>query len=153
MTTLVFDGFPEFHSFLGRVYAAPVAFVYQEPLNAFLPSLVEEHREHFAQEKDAGGNSWAPLAQSTIDRKGHDTILVEHGDLERSLTAIGGAGNIAAVTGQGLLFGTSDEKAGFHQAGTSRMPARPPVGISEERINQLAESLADSAVNQLLGIT
>lgn len=151
-TTVFFDGFEPFAQYLARVWVAPFGMEYQKPLNAFLPILALEHKEHFSREKDSSGASWPPLAPSTIKRKGHDRILVEHGDLQRSLETVGGPNNIAATTGQGLLFGTSDPKAGFHQSGTRNMPARPPVGVSLARVNQLTEMIADSAVDQILNI-
>lgn len=82
-------------------------------------------RELFETE---GKGTWAPLASSTVARKGNDKILVDQGDLMDSLTESGGD-NFAIIQRNELIFGTSDPKAGFHRTGTSRMPARDPLQV------------------------
>lgn len=121
---------------------------YTEVLEKQPDKLRKDHADYFAKAQDATGQAWPPLAPSTVKRKGHATILVEHGDLQASLVGQGGA-NIAEVTHRGVNFGTSDEKAPFHQSGTSRMPARPAVGITEERVDAVANEVADFLVEQL----
>lgn len=37
--------------------------------------------------EDAAGGTWAPLKESTIERKGSDTILVDEGDLRDAVTS------------------------------------------------------------------
>ena len=124
---------------------------YTEDLSAFLPVLAEDEQEFFLDEKDSSGAKWAPLAKSTIAAKGHDLILYETGHLEASLVSESGPDHVQNVTHRGLKFGTSDEKAGFHQEGTSRMPARPPVGITEDTLDKLVDAVADKAVDTLRG--
>lgn len=144
--------------FLGGVYVeieeAFKAASFVDPLTDFLEVLEEQHGEMFDNERDSNGNGWAELAPSTIAAKGHDTILVDTGKMKASL--VGSSGDsirdvIAEGGNQGLVFGTSDEKAHFHQEGTSRMPARPPVGIEEGKIDLLCNALADLLVEQLKG--
>lgn len=122
---------------------------YTEDLVQFQEKLAEQHAGMFAGEFDSNLEDWAPLAKATIDRKGHDRILVETGALRESLVHVGGAGNIHDVMPRGMLFGTEIEYAVFHQEGTRRMPARPPVGVSEETLDKFVERIADSAVEKL----
>ena len=103
----------------------------------------------FAGEFDSNLNDWPALKPSTIARKGNDRILVETGALRASLVSVGGPGNISATAPRGMLFGTEVEYAIFHQEGTRKMPARPPVGMSEETLDRAVERIADSAVEKM----
>jgi phage gpG-like protein len=123
---------------------------YTPVLDPFQQTLAEQHAGQFAGEFDSNLDSWAPLKPSTIKRKGHDRILYETGALRASLVTVGGPGNIHEVTPSTLLFGTSDQKALYHQEGTRKMPARPPVGVSEENIDKLVDQIADSTVEILM---
>jgi phage gpG-like protein len=123
---------------------------YTMPLLDTLEALREDHQSYFDNERDANNDPWAPLAKSTIKRKGFDDILIEKGDLEKSLTEFSGD-NINGVAPRGLVFGTADEKALWHQEGTARMPARPPVGMTEQRLNSLCDDIADHLVDSLKG--
>lgn len=122
---------------------------YTEPLTLFQAELAKGEQEAFDGQREPGGSPWAPLSPVTVAKKGHSTILFEFGDLRASLVAVGGPNNISTVMARGSLFGTEDEKAIFHTTGTSRMPARPPVGTNDEAVDGLAESLADYAVEKL----
>lgn len=124
---------------------------YSETLEAFMPRMAEQEAGMFAGEFDSNLEPWAPLKPSTIKRKGHDRILVESGDLRKSLVSVGGPGNISEVAPKGMLFGTDVEYASFLQEGTSRMPARPPVGISVETLDKLCDAVADATIEMLRG--
>lgn len=123
---------------------------YTPVLEPYQQILAEQHAGMFAGEFDSNLESWAPLKPSTIKRKGHDRILVDKGDLMRSLTVVGGPGNIHGVTPTTMVFGTSDPKALFHQEGTSKMVARQPVGMSQETEDKLVESVADGTVEIMM---
>lgn len=111
--------------------------------------LHEQHDQMFQHGRDAGGTPWKPLRPLTIARKGHAIVLIEFGDLYESL--ISRANNaIRELYEQEMTFGTSDPKAVFHQHGTSRMPARPPVGISDETTDMAAQHVADRALDLAL---
>ena len=120
-------------------------------LEQAVKDLENDHQGFFDAAQDATGAPWPPLAPATVRRKGHDTILVETGALRKSLTSKGGDAirEIFDEPQEGFSFGTSDPKAPFHQAGTERMPARPPVGMTEERLDQICDEIADSMVDQL----
>ena len=122
---------------------------YTQEMTDFLPELASYEAGMFAGEFDSSLVDWEPLRPSTIKRKGHDRRLFDMGALRDSLVHIGGSGNIAEAFPHGLIFGTDIEYAGYLQDGTSRMPARPPVGISEETIDKLCEVVADATVDKL----
>ena len=124
---------------------------YRPLLEDFMPVIAAQESSMFANETDSNGSSWAPLKPSVVKRKGNDRILVDTGALISSLVNIGDAGNIHDVFDHGLTFGTDIEYASLLQDGTKRMPARPPVGISEETIDGLCEQVADYVVEQLRG--
>lgn len=122
---------------------------YSQTLQDFMPVLAEQEAGMFAGEYDSSLTDWTPLKPSTVARKGHDRILVDTGALRESLVHVGGPGNINEVAPRGMLFGTEVEYAGFLQDGTSRMPSRPPVGISDETLDKLCERIADATVEKL----
>lgn len=121
---------------------------YEQTLFPFLSTLEQTHADQFRSQQDSTGSRWAPLAASTIRRKGHDRILFEKGRLEASLAGHS-ADSVRAVSHRGLLFGTQVEYALFHQDGTSRMPARPPVGMQEPTLDEMTNAVADAAVESL----
>jgi phage gpG-like protein len=105
------------------VQAAPVL----ESVGFFL-SRVE--REQFDSQGSRSGRPWAPLAPSTVARKGHDEILVDSGALRDSFI-YGDSNNIWEVTNEFLRFGSSVEYGGFHQSGTEHMPQRKVMDLTE----------------------
>lgn len=85
---------------------------------------------------DAG--PWKPLAASTIQERirlgfGPEPILWRTGALMESLTDRDADGAIFDVGPDHLTVGSDLFYAGFHQEGTSKMPARPMVGLSWTR--------------------
>lgn len=124
---------------------------YQPILQDFQQDIAEGEKAAFDGQHEPGGAAWAPLRPSTIARKGHNRILFETGALMTSLVSLGGPGNINATTERSLLFGTDIPYAIFHDQGTSRMPARPPVGMSEETLDKLCNKIADATVELMKG--
>lgn len=117
--------------------------------------LIAKELERFEQglfesEHAPDGTPWAPLRPATIARKGHDLILHDTGRLGASLMQETGD-SIRAVDPHYLTFGTSTEYAGFLQDGTSRMPARPMVGLNEEVIDLIADYIGDGVTVALGG--
>ena len=85
-------------------------------------------RQQFTSEGGFASGGWAPLADSTVRRRGSaHPILVEHGDLKASLTDAAAKGAIREITSDSLFVGTDIDYAPFHQRGTGRMPRRRPV--------------------------
>lgn len=79
---------------------------------------------------DNEGPGWAALAQSTLEQKSRrgypSDILVATGDLRDSLVDPSRA---AREEGRALVWATDVPYAGYHQDGTTRMPARPIIEI------------------------
>lgn len=121
-------------------------FDYSKELGELLPA---EHEVMFSGEHDSNGHSRAPVGASTNRRKSHNRIPFDSVVLEGSLVSVGGPGNISKSPPRGLLFGTNVDYATFHQTGTSNMPARPPLGLSDETIDMLVNRVADATVAKL----
>jgi len=129
---------------------------FQYILTEQLNVLAGMHEYYFSMEIDPNGQAWEKLADYTIFKKGHDTILVESGELKASLTGGGtpnsyrevmaGVGDTKAV----LLFGTDVEYAHWHMTGTSKMPARPMVGVTDQYVDRLAQDVADIVIANLM---
>jgi phage gpG-like protein len=84
--------------------------------------------KQFSSEGGFASGSWAPLAESTVRRRGSaGPILDDSGDLRRSLTQEGAKGSVRQITSDSLFVGTDVDYAQYHQTGTSRMPRRRPV--------------------------
>ncbi|WP_397570658.1 phage virion morphogenesis protein [Schlesneria sp. T3-172] len=122
---------------------------YGPMLEQFQQVIAQGEEVAFRAQSTPGGVPWAPLAESTVRRKGHAYILVDTGDLASSLIDVDGPGNINATNSHGLMFGTDVEYAIFHETGTSRMPARPAVGMSDETLDDLCERVARATIDSL----
>ena len=125
---------------------------YGNTIKGFVEDLQQQHSKQFQTGTDSDGNALAPLKESTIKRKGHGIILIETEDLMNSLTQTGAKGSITEFGGRNgsvvgsLIWGTDDRTASRHQSGTSRMPARPPVGVSEVTLDKMVNDVADATV-------
>lgn len=69
------------------------------------------------------------------------TILRRTDALFRSLTQPNARGSIRRVTDTELLIGTGIDYALYHQTGTSRMPERPVIALTDEQQRQMATFL------------
>lgn len=96
--------------FIGRraTHAKPL----YEELGWFLSYRVMA--EQFRTQGARSGKPWKPLAESTIRRKGHDTILVASGRLRESFR-LWDVNNIYDATDEYLRFGSDVEEGVFHQ--------------------------------------
>lgn len=140
------DGLDRVEDSLGRGWT--------EVLDALVPIIQNGERSIFLEERSPGGNPWAPLAASTIARKGFSKILVETGRLFESLTTPGGTTDTHWETSEDpivLVFGTKVEYAQFHQTGTRRMPARPAVGLTQAATDGIVATVADAAAARIAG--
>lgn len=91
---------------------------------------------------------WAPLAPSTIKRKGHDKLLYDTGRLRDSIT-------LGEVTPSSAAVGTDAPYSLYHQLGTKSMAARPfiPAGSDGQLTAQAeAEIAAAMAAALVAGI-
>lgn len=94
--------------------------------------------------------AWAPLAESTLERKEADgsappdNPLVHSGDLRDSIEH--------EVVGHEAVIGTKDPLMVFHEFGTSKMPARPVLGPAAFRNKEhIKRILGEAMVEGLLG--
>lgn len=150
MATLILESIGQMNEVFADIERVVGDMDYSFVLEQSLEDIAAGEKEAFDAGTAPGGGPWAPLAPSTIKRKGHAVILYETGDLERSLVEVDGPGNIAEASARGLVFGTDIEYALFHDTGTSRMPQRQPVGVSEETIDKIANRVADETVRILV---
>ncbi len=96
-----------------------------------------EEKQFVGQGAFQGNKMWdrlSPLyADWKFDHFGALPILTLTGALRNSLTIPGAEGNINEITDTSMIVGTNIPYAIYHQKGTSRMPARPPIRLSEEQ--------------------
>jgi phage gpG-like protein len=118
-------------------------------------------QDNFTRQQ-SGNGSWAPLAPATVlDRQkkgfaGSNPILVRTGGLRASWVSEG-ANHYSSVRSSGgyTVFeeGSSHPLAQFHEAGTSRMAARPVSMLSdsqESRIVDVIEWVISSLEREVL---
>lgn len=147
--TLQYDGLQQFGAVYLRMDQNWQNADFSDQLEAeVVPFLAHVHEDYFNQESGPDG-PWAPLHPRTVKRKGFDTILIENNNMRSSLLFPGGD-HIEDVGDSFLTWGTADEKAYFHQMGTTRMPARPFVGLLETHVDTITNMIADEAVRLLM---
>jgi phage gpG-like protein len=90
----------------------------------------ESTRQRFASD---GFGTWPRLSDGyskwKIKNFPGEGILSATGNLRRSLTDRFGPNAVYEEEPQSLLLGTNIPYATYHQYGTSKMPARPPIGL------------------------
>lgn len=127
----------------GRLYTKEDRLVFDRSTGKFRPS------------KNPRATDWAALAPATVrDRErqgypGSEPILWRRGDLARSVSQRGAAGNIFRVRPDGVEVGTNDPLAAYHQFGTVNMPARPIVGLTRERQAGVVKRLNEELERQI----
>lgn len=109
--------------------------------------VLEESREVLAANEAAAfesegatlGEDWASLSPTTVAIKGDDRILVMSGRLRAALSD---PANVHVEVSGARLDASSVPYAHFHLSGTSKMPARPFLGISPAAQRELAELMS-----------
>ena len=96
-----------------------------------------------------GRGPGVPLAESTVRRKRHNGILFESEDQIESLVTVGGAGNLNSTKSHRSLFEEDANFAFFRDAGTNPMPARPPSGLNQESVDELAERVVNVTIESM----
>lgn len=87
--------------------------------------MERETRLNFAKEYDPDGVPWAALSPSTLARKKTRAILRETSQLASSVSS-------TSSKEESRVFIT-DPKGIYHQTGTTKMPARPILGIGDRQ--------------------
>ncbi len=102
-------------------------------------------KEIMSSEGSAGkSGKYAPLTTAYAVAKqkkyGNKPILQATGAMYASATTAGN-GAIVDKQAQEMTLGTSDRKAGFHQYGTSKMPARKILDFTPEHEKRILEPI------------
>lgn len=117
--------------------------------------LQRANQANFGSQGAASGKPWLPLdsgyARWKLTHAGPAPILVFSGRLRRSLTSLRGSPN--EIDKKSAVFGTDVPYAGFHQTGTSKMPARKIVFVPPLFANTMARKAADHIVHGNIGAT
>lgn len=117
-----------------------------EPMRRVKEFAHQSVRDQFTGSKTPEGQSWPPRKRRG---DGHP-LLIDTGKLLQSATG-GGEGRVNEVTPRQFKVGTRVEHAKFHQHGTKYIPRRPFMGMSEQRLQEAEESLADSLLEVIFG--
>lgn len=108
--------------------------------------LADNNTATFAQQ----GQGWAPLSARYAAYKVRHfpgrPILVRTGALRDSLTQR--PFGIDRVLPQSGTFGSAARYGRYHQQGTPRMPARPPLDVTEQTRKTMAKTLQRYIVGQ-----
>jgi phage gpG-like protein len=88
-----------------------------------------------------GRGEWAALSEATLEAKARSgapaKILQDTEELYDSLAGnLAAIGHVERITEDEIVYGTTVPWAKYHQEGTARMPARPPVDVREEDIRR-----------------
>lgn len=97
----------------------------------------------YDREETVLGTPWKPLSPITIARKGHDTILVEEGDMRDS--------GFVEEGEDAVRVGFSDWKVAIHEYGTEKIPPRPIIGPMRRDLkhNRLRSAVGEAVEDSL----
>jgi phage gpG-like protein len=107
-----------------------------------IPRLREGEAQIFNSRGSAIGHPWPKAAEP--DRKLNPQLLVATGALRRSLESKTSE-SVQHATATELRFSTLVPYAPFHQHGTSRMPARPMIGMTDEVRRAMAHAVQEAS--------
>lgn len=118
-------------------------------LQVELDTMRASTAQGFASEQAPDGSKWAPLAPSTVKRKGFDTILVETDRLRRSVA--GETGDSIAEIDQfenmwAVTFGSEVPYGVEHLTGRDNMPARVWLGLTAATLDKSVDRALDFAM-------
>ncbi|SDK40545.1 phage virion morphogenesis protein [Bradyrhizobium ottawaense] len=91
------------------------------------------------------GERWEALRDVTVNLKGHDRILFEHGDLANSI-------QVGDVSNDGFMVIANAKHASYMQEGIERtrgmirnkkVPPRPFMGFSDENKRRISQMIRD----------
>jgi phage gpG-like protein len=112
---------------------------------AMLPYLNRGEEQAWSTSGAALGTHWPPAADP--ERKVDPRMLVATGALRASLAGQTGESERVATSTE-LRFGTRVPYARFHEDGTSRMPARPFLGVPDSMSRELVAIMDRYTVGQ-----
>lgn len=109
----------------------------------------EFEKEAFDSEgRSSAVGQWKPLTRAYAQWKEKKApgkpILELTGALRASLTRPNARGSIRRVTDEEMLVGSAIPYAVFHQGGTRKMIARPPIALTPEQTRQIEKIIRDT---------
>lgn len=149
----VVDGVDEFIATAAGLFQRGMRGDYTPVLRKIMLDLQDRHRGLFDFESAPTGEPWPELAESTIERKGHDRILYESGRLLASLAEETGDSIreiVSDVETPGFSFGTSVPYSIYHQYGTQTLDQREHVGANDNMVDQMVEDIADHIAGSIV---
>ena len=109
------------------------------------PSIYRWIAQEFVTEGGQSSGGWAALSPRYAAEKAAagypNAILVHSGALRASLADPDGPGSVFEATATSLQVGTNVPYGIFHQTGTRKMPARPPVKLTPAFMASIGRSL------------
>lgn len=125
-----------------------------------LRQIEDLHAGFFKTATAPNGTAWKENALRTIRAKGHSRVLFGKPSngfrLSHSLTGIANETTgdaireaIAVANGGMITFGTFVEYSVYNDQGTSRIPARPHIGLTINYLDAATERLTEHAITQL----
>lgn len=142
--TFSIDGVPEFDRGFSRVEQTLTDF------RSVWPNVAKEfyaiEAGQFGSEGAKGASGkWAALSPAYAKYKAKAfpglPILRATESLFDSLTSPDAAASIFRVEQDAMTIGTKQEGAIYHQRGTGRMPARPPISLTAEDKRRIQKSI------------
>jgi hypothetical protein len=118
-------------------------------LEDIMDKILNRNRRNFETRGATSGIYWAPLRKRTVQMKIAAGVanplspLRFHDSLMRSLSERGAKDQILEVNDEGLRLETTNEKASYHESGTSKMPRRPPMTIPALHAREYIKDLND----------
>jgi hypothetical protein len=117
--------------------------------NAVLSKIHEDFLVKMLGGVGSDGIQWQQLKAATVKKKGHNKILFEQGDLEKSLRPgvddqpSGAPGQTLDTSGPAVKVGTSEKP--WHHKGTRKLPARPlwPDDLPQSYLDAISEAFRE----------
>lgn len=106
-----------------------------EPLEEIASFYRDDIKNNFEQERSPDGTPWAQLAPATVKQKRTSYILRETLALFNSVRVV--------VQSLEVRVLVDAFYAVFHQEGTSKMAARPFVGVSDRHFDKIEKIVID----------
>lgn len=117
--------------------------------------LFEKFGDEFyeAEKRTFASAPWVPLSAKYAAQKrkkyGGKPILRATDKLYSSFTRKGAEGNVNRIRINEAEFGSSVSYARFHQFGTGKMPARPPLALTDQDFQKF-DSIAEKHLAEMI---
>lgn len=124
---------------------------FREPLKVAGIMLASEAKMSFVNQASPDGSPWAPFKRTPSARRGGKSakLLRDTGLLMASYQ--GGQGHAENVTALSMEWGSSLDRAGWHNSGTRTIPARPQAGFTPLIAQDIGDMVSEWLEKQLAG--